>query len=266
MKRLIFAILYEDGKFILSRNFRKQKIGNLNWLFQNYNLLEVSFGIDEIIIIDTSKNKNKIEFCKIIEKISEKLFIPITAGGGINNVSDAKVFQESGADKILLNKLFYKDPKAWKKIVEKYGKQFIVSCIDYKNNKNKIEVYFNEAKKLSNLSIDDTILSLLKIGTGEIILQSIDRDGTGMGLDLNIISHIKNLNIACPLILLGGVGKPEHILNGLLNKPIDAVCTANLFNFIGKSFLQTREYLISRKLDLNKWENENFINYKNKFL
>lgn len=266
MKRLIFTILYEDGKFILSRNFRKQKIGSIDWLYENYNLLDVSFGIDEIIVIDTSENKNKIEFCKIIEKISEKLFIPVTAGGGINNVLDAKVFQEYGADKILLNKLLYKDPKAWEKIAEKYGKQFIVSCIDYKNNNNNIEVYFDGAKKLSNLNMHDTILSLLKVGTGEIILQSVDKDGSGTGLDLDIITHINNLNIPCPLILLGGVGKPEHILNGLINKRVDAVSTANLFNFVGKSFLQTREYLINRKLDLNKWDNENFLNYKDKFL
>ena len=150
MKRLIFSLLYEDGHFVLSRNFQRQKVGDINWLLDNYNLENVSLGLDELIIIDVSSKKNKHEFHNIIKKISQKIFIPLTVGGGINNLNDVEKYLKNGADKILLNNLFFKDKKLFNEISKIFGKQFIVACIDYKMENEKYLVYKNKAKELCN--------------------------------------------------------------------------------------------------------------------
>jgi cyclase len=265
MKRLIFSILYDDGYFILSRNFRKQKVGELNWLFRNYNLVDVSFGIDEIIILDVSKKKNFPSFCKIVEKISAKVFIPVTAGGGIKSLDNVKALQSSGADKILLNKLFYCNPKLCKNIADIYGKQFVVGCIDYKIINKQIKILYDKGLLTSQLNLTQAINRMQNIGIGEIILQSIDKDGTGEGLDIGVLRYIKNIKLTCPLILKGGIGKSEHIYAGLKLNNVDAVCTANLFNFIGDSFLRVKNFLLKKNIDVINWGNINLKEYNNIF-
>ena len=140
MNRLIFTLLYKDGHFILSRNFRNQKVGKLSWVLQNYNLEEVTNYIDELIIIDISKNKNKSKFYKTIEEISKKTFIPLVIGGGISSLKDVEDVLNVGADKILINSLFYNNPQICKEISKKYGKQFLVAAIDYSYDK-KFKLY-----------------------------------------------------------------------------------------------------------------------------
>jgi cyclase len=265
MKRLIFSLLYEDGHFVLSRNFRRQKVGDLTWLFKNYNLTEVSFGIDEIIIIDVSKKKNPKNFCKIVEKISSKIFIPITVGGGINSIQNIKNLQSSGADKILLNKLLYTNQNLWKNIVNIYGKQFVVACVDYRIINKKVKIVYDNNLKISKFNLPETIRQIQRIGAGEIILQSVDNDGTGKGLFIEILNFTQNLQLICPLILKGGIGKFEHIYQGLKLKEVDAVCTANLFNFIGDTFLKIKKTLLKKKINVIDWNNVNLNAYKNVF-
>jgi cyclase len=263
MKRIIFSLLYDEGQFVLSRNFRKQKVGDINWLLNNYNFSDVSLNIDEIIIIDVSFKKNINKFCNIIKIISKQIFIPITVGGGIKNIDDAKNYLDAGADKILINKLFHINPDECKKIAINFGKQFIVACIDYRIINNEIKILYDHGTKLSETSFNNFIKKINKIGFGEIILQSIDRDGTGVGLDLSILKKIKKNN-NYPVILQGGIGLPAHILSGL-RKNVDAVCTANLFNFIHNTFSDTRNLLIENKINIVEWNNANINEYNNKF-
>lgn len=264
MKRIIFSLLYDEGQFVLSRNFRKQKVGDINWLLNNYNFSEVSLSIDEIIIIDTSFKKNINKFCNVIKIISKKIFIPITVGGGIKNIDDAKKYLNAGADRILINKLFHINPDVCKKIAINFGKQFIVVCIDYRIINNEIKIVYDHGTKLSGLSLNNFIKKINKIGFGEIIFQSIDRDGTGIGLDLSILKKIKRNN-NYPIILQGGIGLPAHILFGL-RKNVDGVCTANLFNFINNTFSETRNLLIKNRINIVEWNNANINEYNNKFL
>ena len=104
---------------------------------------------------------------------------------------------------------------------------------------------------------------LVANGAGEIILQSIDQDGTGMGIDLEILKEMI-MKVMCPIILKGGIGKPEHIKSILLNENVNAICTANLFNFIGNTFTKTRELLYKENIKLAKWETK-IYNLKNIF-
>jgi cyclase len=266
LKRLIFSLLYENGHFVLSRNFQRQKVGDINWLLDNYNLEKVSLGLDELIVIDVSLKKNKDEFHNIIKKISQKIFIPLTVGGGINNLNDVEKYLKNGADKILLNNLFFKNKKLFNQISRIFGKQFIVGCIDYKRENEKYLVYKNKAKDLCNSTfLIDQINNLYASGAGEIILQSIELDGTGMGIDKKILKIIENINISSPIILKGGIGKPEQILNIMRNNHVEAVCTANLFNFIGDTFVFTRSLLLKNNINIAKWKTDEMVQFKNKY-
>lgn len=238
MKRIIFTLLFADGYFFLSRNFRLQKVGDIHWLFSNYDLENITNFIDELVIINLS-NKNKFKFLKTISKISNKTFIPITAGGNINNLDDVEKILDAGSDKIIINSLFFENPQICKKISSKYGKQFLVGSVDYKYIGRKI-VIFNSKKKISvDKNLNSWINHLVSNGAGEVILQSIDQDGTGMGLDLKILNQFKKKQI--PIILMGGVGNYEHIFKAIKKKNCDAVSTANLFNFMGNEFYFSRK-------------------------
>lgn len=266
MKRLIFSLLYEDGYFVLSRNFNKQKVGDINWLLKNYKFEDISTGIDELIILDISDKINKEKFIDDVKQINKKIFIPITLGGSIKSLKDVDYYLKNGADKILLNNIFFEDNKLPQEIAAQFGKQFIVGCIDYKLIGDEIKIYKNRSKKLcEDLNLKDHIKKVIDYGAGEIILQSVDLDGTGMGMDLKILEEIDKLEIMCPIILKGGIGKPDHIKNILLNNKVNAICTANLFNFIGDTFTKTRELLYKENIELAKWKNKEIYNLKDIF-
>ncbi|MDA7636473.1 HisA/HisF-related TIM barrel protein, partial [Candidatus Pelagibacter sp.] len=201
MKRLIFTLLYKDGYFILSRNFRNQNVGKLSWVFKNYNLEEVTNYIDELIIIDISKKKNKIKFNKTINEISKKTFIPLVVGGGIESLKDVEEVLNNGADKILINSLFYNNPHICEEISKKYGKQFLVASIDYSFDKI-FKLFVPKNRNFANIDIEKHLKNVILSGAGEILLQSIDQDGTGNGLDSKILRVLKTRTM--PIILMGG--------------------------------------------------------------
>ena len=111
MKRLIFTLLYSDGYFMLSRNFRLQKVGDINWLFANYDLMNLTNYIDELIILNISKKKIKNDFLKTINLISQKTFIPIAVGGFIENISDTEKLLKAGAKYIAISSYIWDNPK-----------------------------------------------------------------------------------------------------------------------------------------------------------
>jgi len=250
MKRIIFTFLFCNGKFILSRNFFRQNIGDHKWLFNNYNLEKVAFGLDEIMLINISSNSNyDNEFNELIEKITKNCFIPLTVGGRIKTLSCAENYFKLGADKLLINTLNYINPNVTKEIISTYGSQAIMGCVDFKLEQNVHNVYINNAKTKIDYKLSDYIHYLLELGIGEILLQSIDNDGTGNGLDFSVLEFIPT-QFPIPVILMGGIGKTEHFLSSLQNKKIDAVSTANILNFIGSSILNVRKNLINEGVSI----------------
>ena len=116
-KRLIFTLLVDGEDFVLSRNFTLQKVGNIEWLLKNFNFLKISSFIDELIILNVrNKKKNFKKFCSIIQDVTREIFIPIAAGGGIENVDDVKNILRNGADKIVINTLLIENHKELQKI------------------------------------------------------------------------------------------------------------------------------------------------------
>lgn len=240
-KRIIFTLIYENGKFNQSRNFRLQKVGDINWLEKNYKFKEIAFSLDELIVINASKNEKNIEdFAKTLERLVDDVFIPIAAGGGIKNIEDARLMFNSGADKLVLNSILYTNSNIVKDIIQQYGSQSVVASIDYKKNDNSEIVLIKDGSESLALDLEEYIKYIEDLGVGEIYLNSIDKDGTGFGYDFETIDKVSK-NIKIPLIIAGGAGNETHLIEGLKREKVDAVATANLFNFIGNGLPNARK-------------------------
>lgn len=225
---------------MLSRNFRLQKVGNLNWIENHYNFKNIAFSIDELIILDVNRDsRNLIEFSHTITKIIKNVFVPIAVGGGVTSMEYAKVLFMSGADKIIINSILTENPSLVKELISEYGSQSVIASIDYTLEGENIMLYRNNGTNLINFNFNDYIVYIQELGVGEVYLNSMQRDGTGQGYSMNIIDPYLSL-FKIPVILAGGAGNSKHLIEGALNQNVDAVATANLFNFIGQALPNSR--------------------------
>ena len=254
-KRLIFTLLYADGSFILSRNFRRQKVGGLDWLKRNYNFENVSRFIDELIILNIGNTKNDLsDFAEVVSEISGECFVPVAAGGGIKSLNDAKLLISKGADKVVLNTLLFENEQTVKEIATYFGKQCVVGSIDVKRNEfGTPEIYYNNGSLLSSIPYTKLLPHIATSLVGEIYLNSIDQDGTGQGYDIQLLDDLSS-SLAVPIILAGGVGNAKHLLNGLHAETVSAVATAHLFNFVGSGLKEARQKLHAASINLASWE------------
>lgn len=253
-KRMIFTLLYDSGYFCQSRNFHCQKVGDFEWLFNNYNFSRIAEYLDELIVINVNPTKdNNKEFLKTVERIVENVFIPVAIGGGIISLDSAISYLNSGADKIILNSTIRVDPETVDTIVNNLGSQSVVASIDYRTRDNKSWVYDWKTKKNNE---NEELLSYLEkchdFEFGEILLNSVDKDGTGFGLDIDVIEEV-SLLCKLPLIVMGGAGKFDHFPPAYEIPAVDAVATANLLNFIGDSLPATRRKLIEYGIELARF-------------
>ena len=184
-----------------------------------------------------------MKFFDNINNLRKQLFCPIMIGGGIKNFDDARICFENGADKIFISTEFT-NLELINKISEVYGNQSISVVLDYKRKNNTFEIFTNCGKTKVSSDLEKVFL---KENIGEIILHSIDRDGTGNGYDLKIFDELE-LKSKKPLILMGGAGQPNHIVSALDNCKVSGVITANLFNFIGNTLETTRELCLKKNL------------------
>ncbi len=253
-KRIIFTLLYDNGQFMLSRNFRLQKVGDTNWLQRNYNFADVAFYIDELVVLDVSRGtRNPDAFADALGKISSGCFAPIAAGGGITSVMQARALLRAGADKVVLNSALFHDPDLVRAIAAEFGQQCVMGSVDLKrdnawgfavytrNGSHKLEMPPTEALSWSE---DGTV--------GEIYLNSIDSDGTGGGYDFDTLEVLPD-GWTMPVIMAGGVGNAKHFAAGLEHPRVDAVATAHLFNFVGNGLKRARQTLIEGGAELAMW-------------
>ena len=253
-KRIIFTLLYDSGSFMLSRNFRLQKVGTIDWLQKNYDFSQVAFYIDELIVLDVSRSGRDIErFTNALKILAKGCFAPIAAGGGVRTLSDARQMLRSGADKIVVNSALFDDPQFVSTLAQELGRQCVVGAIDIKQSVDAhYHVYINNGFCQRHEPVTDLLEQLPEKSVGELYLNSINRDGTGQGFDaglLELIPHKLNL----PTILAGGAGHSQHLIDALLDERVDAVATANLFNFVGDGLKKARESICSQDVDLAIW-------------
>jgi len=255
-KRLIFTLLFNDGGFMLSRNFRLQRAGNIHWLKSNYEFKKIAFTIDELIILDVSRNgRNFDHFCNHIKMIGQECFIPIAAGGGIMSHDHARAILNSGADKLVVNTALFSAPSFVKELVSLYGGQCIIASIDVKKQNGEPEVFIDNGATKLETTLANYIESVAQLGIGEIYLNSIDKDGTGQAYMFDLLNHLSD-EVKVPIIMAGGAGNLQHLLEGLQHDEVDAAATANLFNFIGQGFPNARRQLLDNGIDLARWEEQ----------
>lgn len=249
-KRLIFTLLYDSGNFMLSRNFRLQKVGDFQWINTYYNFKKLSFSIDELIILNVTRGKKRQEeFLETIRKIINCVFVPVSIGGGIESMEAAKQLFMWGADKIVLNTCLSENPSLVVSLVKQFGSQSIIGSVDYKNENGVVRIYTHNGTVALDVDFKTYIAYLQESGVGELYLNSIDKDGTGQGYALDtLFPYLNHVNI--PVILAGGAGNVVHLSESIVHEKIDAVATANLFNFIGDALPNARAMMIEKGIAL----------------
>ena len=251
-KRIIFTLIYSDGFFNQSRNFRLQKVGDIRWLERNYKFQKIAFSLDELVVLNASKSdKDMTKFANTLSELVDDVFIPIAAGGGIRSLEDAGMLFANGADKIVLNSTLYTDKGLVQKLVKKYGSQSIVASIDHIAQ----DVFISNGTQKIDVCLDDYIKHIEQLHVGEVYLNSIEKDGTGFGYDISFIESVSE-SIATPLIIAGGAGNEKHLIEGLKVEKVNAVATANLFNFIGDGLPNARVKALESNCNLANWQIE----------
>ncbi len=240
---------------MLSRNFRLQNVGNLEWLKSNYDFSRVSYCIDELIVLDVTRNERDLsKFCNALELLSDGCFVPIAAGGGISEIDSARKLLRSGADKVVINSALYEHNNFINNLAGEFGQQCVVASIDIKSTSTGgYQVWSKNGTRCEERSAQFWLEELGKYSVGEIYLNSMDRDGTGQGLDLNLLELLPE-GMNKPVILAGGAGNASHLLAGLRDPRVDAVATANLFNFVGNGLKEARNFLVANGIVLPMWD------------
>lgn len=213
-------------------------------------------GADEICFLDISAtNEGRKTILDVVSKVAESCFIPLTVGGGISNNEDINNLLKSGADKISINSSAVLDPNFIKRASDKYGSQCIVLAIDaFKDANNKRSGYCvstNGGRKKTNIDVLDWALLGEKNGAGEILLTSMNSDGTKSGYDLKLTSIVCN-NLGIPVIASGGAGNPLDMVNVILKGKASAVLAASIFHFGTYSIESVKKELLNYKIPIRK--------------
>jgi cyclase len=164
-------------------------------------------------------------------------------------MADAEVLFENGADKIILNTIIYENKDLVTNLIKKYGSQSIVASVDYKKN----DVFIKNGAQKIEMKLHDYMDYIDSLGVGEVYLNAMENDGTGFGYDLETAKKVAK-KISMPLIIAGGAGNEKHLIKGLMTDHIDAVATANLFNFIGNGLPNARSEIISNNGNIAQWK------------
>ena len=204
-------------------------------------------GADEICFLDiTASNENRDIILEIVSKTSQNCFVPLTVGGGVRNLKDISNLLNSGADKVSINTAAVNNLNIVKEGAQKFGSQCIVVAVDAKKvGENKWEVFTHGGRKSSGKNVMDYIKEAENLGAGEILLTSMDRDGTKKGYDLDLTKKVSSL-VNIPVIASGGVGKLEHLYEGLKIAEASAVLAASIFHFGEFSIQDAKKYLVSK--------------------
>ncbi len=193
-------------------------------------------GADELTFLDiTASSDNRETMVHVVEQVAGQVFIPLTVGGGIRKVEDIRRMLNAGADKVGINTAAVFNPEFVKEAAEKFGSQCIVVAIDAKKvsdagQANRWEIFTHGGRKPTGIDAVEWAIKMVDYGAGEILLTSMDRDGTRIGFDLELTSAISDA-VDVPVIASGGVGNLDHLVEGVKQGKADAVLAASIFHF-----------------------------------
>ena len=207
-------------------------------------------GADELVFLDiTASSDARNTVVDMVRKVAEKVFIPFTVGGGIRTVEDCKVLLREGADKISINSSAINTPELISQAADKFGSQCVVVAIDARRREDGSgwNIYKNGGRIDVGIDAVEWAMKVDKLGAGEILLTSMDCDGTKAGYDLELTRTIAE-NVSIPVIASGGAGTMEHFCDALTEGKADAALAASLFHYKELEIRQVKEYLRDRKV------------------
>jgi cyclase len=202
-------------------------------------------GADELVFLDISaSHEARQTTLEMVGRVAESIFIPFTVGGGIRTVADAGAALRAGADKVAINTAAVRDPSLVSRLAESFGTQCIVAAVDVKRIGGRLTVMVNGGREETPLEAIDWLRQLEALGAGEILLTSMDRDGTGAGYDLPLITAA-SFAVPIPVIASGGAGRLEHLADAF-EAGAHGVLAATIFHFQGTTLPEVRAYLRER--------------------
>lgn len=248
-KRIIPCLDVNAGRVVKGVNFvNLRDAGDPVEIAKKYN----DEGADEITFLDiTASSDQRGLILDIIERVAEQVFIPLTVGGGVREVNDVRRLLNAGADKISINTSAVTNPQLIKEAADKFGSQAIVVAIDARKKSigDGWEVFTHGGRKATGLDAIEWAKKMNELGAGEILLTSMDRDGTKSGFDLALTRAVAEA-VSVPVIASGGVGNLDHLADGVLEGKADAVLAASIFHFGEYTVREAKQHLAARGIEM----------------
>ena len=250
-KRIIPCLDVNDGRVVKGINFvNLRDAGDPVEVAAAYD----KAGADEVVFLDiTASSDHRATVVDMVRKVAEKVFIPFTVGGGIRTVEDFKVLLREGADKISINSSAINTPKLIGNAADKFGSQCVVVAIDARRREDGSgwNVYKNGGRIDTGLDAVEWAMKANRLGAGEILLTSMDCDGTKAGYDIELTRQIAD-NVSIPVIASGGAGTKEHFYEALTEGHADAALAASLFHYKELEIMDLKNYLADRGVSVRR--------------
>ena len=251
-KRIIPCLDVENGRVVKGVNFVDiRDAGDPVEIAIRYN----EQGADEITFLDiTASHEGRDTTVHTVEKIAEEVFIPLTVGGGIRSLQDIRTMLNAGADKVSINTAAIHNPELVREAAERFGSQCIVVAIDAKrvadvNGQPRWELFTHGGRRETGIDAVAWAVRMAQLGAGEILLTSMDRDGTRNGFELGVTRAITDA-VEIPVIASGGVGSLDHLVDGILLGGAYAVLAASIFHFGEFTVPEAKAYMAARGIEV----------------
>ena len=246
-KRIIPCLDIDQGRVVKGVNFINIKdAGDPTELAKFYN----NEGADELVFLDiTATHEGRKTMIDVVKKVSSEVFIPLTVGGGIQSIDDMRQMLKAGADKVSVNSAAIINPSIINDCSKEFGVQCVVSAIDVKREENDWIVYTHGGRNKTNINALEWVKKVEDLGAGEILLTSMDKDGSNSGYDNELLEKVNNV-VNIPVIASGGAGTLEHLYNALKIGKADAVLAASIFHFGDFRIEEVKKYLIKNKINI----------------
>ena len=246
-KRVIPCLDVHAGRVVKGTNFvQLRDAGDPVEIASRYE----AEGADELVFLDiTASHEERAIMIDVVRRTAEQIFMPLTVGGGIRTVDDIRALLQAGCDKVSLNSIACKNPDFVREAAERFGAQCIVVNMDprrvIRNGKEFWEVHIHGGRTPTGIEVVEWAQRVEELGAGEIVVTSMDKDGTKDGYDLPITRAVSRA-VSIPVVASGGAGRPEHLIDAILLAEADAVLAASIFHFGEYTIAQTKRMMAER--------------------
>ena len=245
-RRIIPIMLLEDGRLTKTKQFGPGR--DVGDPIKSAKVYSDQYA-DELVILNISRmNRNVTPMLEILRRVSEVCFMPLSIGGGITSLEDARRLIQGGADKVVVNSAAYTDLDLCRQIADEFGNQALMVSVDCKRlQTGEWGCYANCGRKMSSVSLSEHLQAVTTAGAGEILVQSIDEDGCMNGYDCKLLAEVSH-QTSVPVIGAGGAGNYEHLRDAFLQGRVDSLAMGSLFNFTDSNPIRAKAFLSNYNL------------------